>query len=149
MAEVQRHGFDFENWVKQTFFAEFNASYTQKWDVPGEANRSVNISKEFHHLPVSVKTCKFGSPIGFGDALRQYTNNEDFLLIVGFWKQSANYKNFVAVEGVKIFANDWRNLFSPLDENDLTLLNSIIKNIGLHYSEVRKTAKELKNSDKF
>ena len=38
MSEVQRHGFDFENWVKETFFAEFEASYTNKWDVPKEGN---------------------------------------------------------------------------------------------------------------
>ncbi len=69
--------------------------------------------------------------------------------IVGFWKQDGYYKNFVAVEGVKIFANDWKNLFSPLNANDLTLLDSTIKNIESHYSEARKTAKELKNSDKF
>lgn len=149
MSEVQRHGFDFENWVKETFFAEFNAVYTQKWDVPGEANFLAKIPKDFHHLPVSIKTCKFGSPIGFGDALRQYDNNEDFLLVVGFWNQDGDYKNFVAVEGVKILTNDWRNLFAPLDKTDLTLLDSTIKNIGLHYSEARKTAKELKNSDVF
>lgn len=149
MSEVQRHGFDFENWVKEKFFADFKAGYTQKWDIPGEANYLAKIPKEFHHLPVSIKTCKFGSPIGFGDALRQFNNNEDFLLIVGFWQQSGNYKNFLAVEGVKILADNWKNLFSPLDATDLTLLDSTIKNIESHYSEVRKTAKEIKNSDKF
>lgn len=149
MAEVQRHGFDFENWVKQAFFAEFNASYTQKWDVPGEANYSAKIPNELQHLPVSIKTCKFGSPIGFGDALRQYKNNEDFLLIVGFWQQSGSYKNFVAVEGVKITTNVWKSLFLPLNLVDLTLLDSTIKNTELHYSEVRIMAKELKSSDKF
>lgn len=149
MAEVQRHGFDFENWVKETFFAEFKASYTQKWDVPDGANYLAKIPNEFHRLPVSIKTCKFGSPIGFGDALRQYNNDEDFLLIVGFWRQDGIYKNFVAVEGVKILANDWKNLFSPLNAADLTLLDLTTKNIESHYSEARKAAKELKNSDNF
>lgn len=149
MAEVQRHGFDFENWVKETFFADFNAAYTQKWDVPIEANNLGKIPKELQHLPVSIKTCKFGSPIGFGDALRQFKNNEDFLLIVGFWQQSGSYKNFVAVEGVRIRSSDWKNLFLPLNEADLILLDLIIKNIQSHYSEARKLAKELKNSDKF
>lgn len=149
MAEVQRHGFDFENWVKETFFAEFYANYTQKWDVIGEANYLAKIPKELQNLPVSIKTCKFGSPIGFGDALRQYNNNEDFLLIVGFWKQAGNYKNFVVVEGAKMFANDWKNLFSPLNTDELTFLDSTIKNTELHYSEARKLAKELKSSDKF
>lgn len=149
MPEVQRHGFDFENWVKANFFADFDANYTQKWDVPAEANCLAKVPKEFHRLPVSVKTCKFGSSVGFGDALRQYNNDEDFLLVVGFWKQAGNYKNFVAVEAAKIFASDWKNLFSPLDGADLALLDSIIKNAGMHYSDVRKMAKELKSSDKF
>lgn len=149
MAEVQRHGFDFENWVKETFFAKFDAKYTQKWDAPDAANHLAKIPKEFHHLPVSIKTCKFGSPIGFGDALRQYNNTEDFLLVVGFWKQAGNYKNFVAVEGVKILANAWTNLFSPLNADELIFLDSTIKNTELHYSEARKLAKELKSSNKF
>lgn len=149
MAEVQRHGFDFENWVKETFFAKFEAKYTQKWDIPKEANYLTKVPKSFHKLPVSIKTCKYGSPIGFGDALRQYNNNEDFLLIVGFWTQSGNNKNFVAVESVMVLAKVWKSLFLPLDANDLILLDSTIKNIELHYSEARKKAKEIKLSDKF
>ena len=149
MSEVQKHGFDFENWVKETFFAKFAADYTQKWDVSKEANHLTTIPKEFQNLPVSIKTCKFGSPIGFGNALRQFNNEEDFLLIVGFWKQSGSYKNFVAVEGIKILANVWKNLFLPLNLQDLILLDSTIKNIESHYSEARKRAKEIKYSDKF
>lgn len=149
MPEVQRHGFDFENWVKEKFFADFNATYTQKWDIPSEANSLPKVPKEFRGLPVSIKTCKFGSPIGFGDALRQFRNEEDFLLIVGFWKQSGIYKNFVAVEGVKITSDSWRNLFLPVEIADLILLDSTIKNVGFHYSEARQKAKEIKSSDKF
>lgn len=149
MAEVQRHGFDFENWVKETFFAKFEAKYTDKWDIPSESNCLEILPQEFRKLPVSIKTCKFGSPIGFGDALRQFKNDEDFLLIVGFWKQSGNYKNFVAVEGVKITKDIWQKLFQPLDLQDLSLLDSTIKNTELHYSEARKSAKEIKNSNKF
>lgn len=149
MSEVQRHGFDFENLVKEIFFAGFTAIYTQKWDVPAVANFSAKVPPEFHNLPVSIKTCKFGSPIGFGDALRQFKNDEDFLLIVGFWKQSGNYKNFVAVEGVKILANDWKKLFLPLILEDLALLDSTIKNLDLHYSVARVRAKEIKKLEKF
>lgn len=149
MPEVQRHGFDFENWIKETFFEDSKSDYTQKWDVPAEANHLVKIPKELQGLPVSIKTCKFGSPINFGDALRQFKNEEDFLLIAGFWQQSGDYKNFVAVEGVKITSSKWRNLFSPLNLADLIFLDSTIKNIESHYSEARKTAKEIKNSAKF
>ena len=31
MPEVQRHGFDFENWVKETFFTKAHIDYTEKW----------------------------------------------------------------------------------------------------------------------
>lgn len=149
MSEVQRHGFNFENWVKEVFFAECQSAYTQEWDIPKEANCAAKIPVEFQQLPVSIKTCKFGSPIGFGDALRQFKNEEDFLLIVGFWKQSGSYKSFVAVEGVKIVVDNWKQLFQPLNLHDLFLLDSTIKNTDLHYSEARKRAKEIKNSNKF
>ena len=78
MPEVQLHGFDFENWIKKTFFAEFTVSYSYKWDIPAEFNILEVVPKEFRHLPVSIKTCKNRCPIGFGDALRQFENEEDF-----------------------------------------------------------------------
>ncbi len=146
MPEVQMHGFDFENWIRKTFFADFTVSYSNKWDVPAEFNRLEIVPKEFRNLPVSIKTCKNGCPIGFGDALRQFGVDEDFLLIVGFWEQSGANKNFVAVEAVKVTAQSWRNLFQPLTEKDLRLLDSTIKNKETHYAEVRKTAKEIKQS---
>lgn len=118
-------------------------------DVPAAANSLSKIPKEFRELPVSIKTCKLGSPIGFGDALRQFRNEEDFLLIVGFWTQTGNYKNFVAVEGAKVTSDSWRNLFLPVTLADLIVLDSTIKNVELHYSEVRQGAKEIKSSEKF
>lgn len=146
MSEVQLHGFDFENWIKKTFFAEFSVSYSNKWDVPAEFNRLGIVPEAFRNLPVSMKTCKNRSPIAFGDALRQIEIDEDFLLIVGFWEQSGGDKNFVAVEAVKITAQSWRNLFQPLTEAELKLFDSTIKNKELHYAEVRKMAKEIKQS---
>lgn len=96
MSEVQLHGFDFENWIKKTFFAESSVSYSHKWDVPAEFNRLEIIPEAFRHLPVSIKTCKNHCPIGFGDALRQFKIDEDFLLIVGFWEQTGGDKNFLS-----------------------------------------------------
>lgn len=146
MPEVQLHGFDFENWIKKTFFAEFNISYSHKWDIPAEFNSLEIVPEEFRRLPVSVKTCKNRSPIGFGDALRQFSVGEDFLLIVGFWEQSGTNKNFVAAEAAKITAREWKNLFSPLTEKELRLLDSTIKNKETHYAEVRKSAREIKKA---
>ena len=146
MAEVQSHGFDFENWVKETFFADFDISYSSKWDVSKEFNKLLIIPKTFRNLPVSIKTCKNKSPISFGDALRQFRNEEDFLLIVGFWEQSGNYKHFVSVEAIKIVARDWKKLFEPLTENELVYLDSTIKNKESDYREIREKAKEIKKS---
>ncbi len=146
MPEVQLHGFDFENWIKKTFFAEFSVSYSHKWDVPAEYNYLEIVPKEFRHLPVSIKTCKNHCPIGFGDALRQFKNEEDFLLVVGFWEQSGGDKNFVAVEAAKVTAQNWRNLFEPLTEEQIKFLDSTIKNKEMNYTEVRKLAKEIKQS---
>ncbi len=144
MAEVQLHGFDFENWLRNQFFEKFNISYSNKWDVPKEFNKLQIVPEKFRNLPISIKTCKNNSPIGFGDALRQFRITEDFLLIVGFWEQSGIYKNFVSVEAVKITANDWRNLFAPLSEKDLQILDSIIKDKEKHYNQARQMAKEIK-----
>ncbi len=150
MPEVQRHGFDFENWVKETFFTKSHINYTEKWDVPPELNVSIAVPGDLRRLPVSIKTCKYGSSIGFGDAVRQFENEEDFLLIVGFWKQSGAYKNFVAVEAVKIIVEEWQTLFLPLIEKDeVRKLDSIIKNRTIDYWEARKQAKEAKKSDSF
>lgn len=146
MPEVQSHGFDFENWIKKTFFAEFSVSYSSKWDVPAEFNNLEIVPREFRHLPVSIKSCKSGCPIGFGDALRQFRNAEDFLLIVGFWEQSGGNKNFVAVEAARVTAQNWNSLFQPLTETDLLLLDSTIKNREMNYADVRRAAQEIKKS---
>ena len=149
MAEVQRHGFDFENWVKTTFFTQNQFNYTEKWDIPAQFNISNAVPGHLRGLPVSIKTCKNGGQVGFGDALRQYRNTEDFLLIVGFWTQAGAYKNFVAVEGVKVTVEAWRNLFLPLVEDDIQKLDSLIKNRELHYSEVRQRAQEIKKLESY
>jgi hypothetical protein len=146
MSEVQLHGFDFESWIKKTFFAEFSVSYSHKWDIPAKFNNSEIVPEEFRNLPVSIKTCKNNCPIGFGDALRQFKNDEDFLLVVGFWEQSGGSKNFVAVEAAKVTARHWRSLFKPLTEEQIKFLDSTIKNKEMNYTEVRKLAKEIKQS---
>ena len=150
MPEVQRHGFDFENWVKETFFVQSHINYTEKWDVPIQLNVSNAVPSHLQRLPVSIKTCKYGSPIGFGDAVRQFENDEDFLLIVGFWEQDGINKNFVAVEGVQVTAEEWSKLFQPLVENDdIRKLDAIIKNRTVDYWEARKQAKEAKKNERF
>jgi hypothetical protein len=69
MVEVQKHGFTFEKWVRDTLFRGYEGSYMQKWDVPPDQNKHPAIDSSHRALPVSIKTAGFGSPIGLGDAL--------------------------------------------------------------------------------
>jgi hypothetical protein len=160
----QQHGLDFEAWLKETFFKSLKPSgYTDKWDIEnytfnGECGAH---TLGFSGLPISVKTCKYGSPIGFGDALRQYENTQDFLLIVGFWRQQGRAKKFVAVKAVPVSAKMWKSLFEEkvsryeletdtLRDDFETMsskirkLDSVIKDRGTTYQTARKLAKEVK-----
>lgn len=164
----QQHGLDFEAWLKETFFASCNKSgNTDKWDFTGVVYKSeyALYTSKFGGLPISVKTCKYGTPIGFGDALRQMENEEDFLLIVGFWKSAGKLKKFVSVEAVMVSSHLWKRLFVEdlmdqtdeegdvyeSDEEEYSLftskirnLDSVIKNRNVGYKETRTEAKKLK-----
>lgn len=67
MVEVQAHGFTFEKWVRDTFFAGYTGSYMQKWDIPPEANIHQPVPVAFRHIPVSIKTARLGSPVVLSD----------------------------------------------------------------------------------
>ena len=110
----QQHGLDFEKWIKDTFFSAYvQTAYTAKWDATGVKFKSEYAihTMIYSGLPVSIKTCKYGAPIGFGDAIRQFENDEDFLLIVGFWKNSGSAKKFVSVKAASVDAKKWKSLF--------------------------------------
>jgi hypothetical protein len=149
MVEVQRHGFDFQQWVIKGFFAPFQEGYTSKWDVPREFNSSPAIPLAMRGLPVSIKACKNRSPVGFGDALRQFALDEDFLLIVGFWEQAGPCKNFIASEAVRVTVAQWRSLFAPITADALHELDGIIKDRNLHYTKARELARKCKSQSPF
>jgi hypothetical protein len=149
MAEVQKHGFDFENWVKETFFHSFTQTPpSHKWDALDVIYKSKfkDFTKKFSGLPVSIKNCKIGGSVGFGDVIRQFDNKEDFLLIVGFWEQNDTYKNYVAIEAVKILAKEWSQLFNPLSKEQLLILDNAVKDRSLDKIEARKTAQKIKRT---
>ncbi len=146
MTQVQYHGFAFERWVKETFFEPFDADYTQKWDVPAANNCRREVTPDLQRLPVSIKTAKLGSPIELGDALRQFSIDEDFLLIVGFWRQRENLKYIVVAEAVKVRRESWRKLWSPITLDDLERLDALIKDKSLSYREARHQAGAMKRS---
>ena len=143
--EGQRHGFDFEEWVRTTFFDEYEGKYTQDWDVPAMHNQ------RFGHIPVSIKTAKYGSPIGLGDALRQFNIAQPFLLIVGFWRQNKDglHKNWTNITSATIQPDQWKKLWSPIKLSDLQRLDACIKDRSLHYNEARRQARLLKSAPPF
>ena len=144
MPEVQRHGFTFEEWVRQQFFGGHHPlSYTGHWDVPADRNVA------FGKIPVSIKTAKFGSPVGFGDALRQFDIRDDFLLIVGYWRQDGAHKRFVNIIAPTITARLWRSLWSPISLHDLRELDTAIKDRNIDYREARLRAQTIKTASPF
>jgi hypothetical protein len=159
----QQHGLNFEGWIKSTFFQGFTQTgNTDKWDATGITykNQYALHTLAFGGLPVSMKTCAYRSSINFGDALRQIENNEDFLLIVGFWQNSGRHKKIVAIGAVKIAAEEWQNLFvteaeAETDSYEEFLESRTIEKIReLHHgikrefeprhTEARKFAKRIK-----
>ncbi len=142
--EIQEHGFTFEAWIRSTFFNSFKAdSYTGKWDISEKANL------DYGGVPVSVKTAKYGSPVGLGDALRQFRIDEDFLLIVGFWKQEKDKKGFVNLVAAPITVPLWQSLWNPITVEDLLSLDAVIKNRTLTYQQARVEAQRIKSQAPF
>lgn len=138
--EVQRHGVAFEQWVRDQFFGGYTPpAYTQKWDIPAEANLN------FGRIPVNPKATKFRTPVGLGDALRQYDINEPFLLIVGYWEQRGPDKHFVKVVAPVVQPTVWRQLWGPLTRADLEALDTLIRDRTRPYQEVQKAARNMKS----
>ena len=146
--EVQSHGLLFEKWLRDTFFGGYTPKgYTQKWDIPAEANPNHG------RIPVNPKAIKYGTPIDLGDALRQFEiveKGERFLLIVGFWDQATKTeKKWVNVQAVEIKPGDWARLWSPVTRADLERLLAVIKDKSLSLDEARQRAKDAKSQAPF
>jgi hypothetical protein len=147
MAEVQAHGFNFEKWVRDQFFAAYSGTYMQKWDVPPDHNMHAVVPERWRGLPVSIKTAKLGSPIGLGDVLRQRQIDHDFLMIVGFWSQrTLTEKWFVDIGCAMFRAVDWDALWGRLTLAEIAVIDAVVKNQGAHYSVVRAEAQKWKRS---
>ena len=135
MTEIQIHGFTFEKWVCDTFFDGYTGGYMRKWDVPPEANNSPAIPPPWRSLPVSIKTTKYGSPVGLGDVFRQRQIDVPFLMIVGFWRQRTPSEKWVEDIGVACFPlESWATLWGPLALEHLRSIDVVVKDLGLHYA---------------
>lgn len=142
--EVQRHGLVFEEWVRVTFFAGYRpASYTQRWDIPAEANRAHG------GVPVNPKAAKYGTPVDLGDALRQYDIAEPFLLVIGYWQQDGDTKRFVKIIAPRIEPEAWRRLWGPITRADLERLAAVIRDPSLTPAQARAAARRLKHRPPF
>jgi hypothetical protein len=138
--EVQSHGLLFEKWLRDTFFEGYEPeSHTQKWDIPAGAN------KNHGRIPVNPKAAKHGSPVGLGDALRQFEIDEPFLLIAGFWKQETKERKiWTNVQTVRVEPETWQKLWHPITREDLEKLDAIIKDPSLSLEEAREAAQAMK-----
>lgn len=142
--EVQQHGLAFETWIRDTFFDGYvPPGYTQKWDIPAEAN--------LRHggVPVNPKAAKYRTPVDLGDALRQYDITEPFILAVGYWVQEGDEKRFVNIVAPRIEPDAWRRLWGPVTRADLERLDAVIKDRSLTYREARKQAQAIKDAPPF
>lgn len=147
MPEVQAHGFSFEKWVRDHFFAGYSGSYMQKWDVPPIHNIHPIVPPEVRGLPVSIKTAKVGSPIGLGDVLRQRQIDESFVMVVGFWQQrTATEKWFVDIGCAVFSATHWAALWGQLSLQEISTIDAVVKNQATHYSIVRLQAQQWKQN---
>lgn len=142
--EVQRHGLVFEQWVRDTFFAGYRPqSYTQKWDIPAEANTAHG------GVPVNPKAVKHGTPVDLGDALRQYEIDAPFILVLGFWRQEGDEKRFTHLLAPRVTPEQWRQLWVPITYADLLRLNALVKDRSRPIEETRRLALQMKSRPPF
>lgn len=131
------------------FFGGYRPSeYTQKWDVPAEANRLPDPA--LAGLPVNPKATRLGAPVGLGDALRQYDVDEPFLLVLGFWEQAGpEKKRFVKILAPRVEPAAWRALWGPVTRADLERLDAVVKDRSLTPAEARRRAQSMKDRPPF
>jgi len=142
-SEVQRHGVDFEQWVREEFFNGYEAPYTSKWDIPASVNHA--LPKPYRGLPVSVKCAKIGRPIDLADALRQRSIDEPFVIIIGLWNQRTPAEKWIEeIICLRIEPSAWKALWGSLTHDDIVVLDTAIKERTRPVAEVRAFAAQWK-----
>lgn len=140
--EVQKHGIVFEKWIRDTFFDGYTPqSYTQKWDIPSEANKR-------DHIPVNPKATKYRTAVDLGDALRQYDIHEPFWLLIGYWQQDGTKKRFVNIVAARVEPDEYHKLWGDIQRADLEKLDALIKDTPNHVT-ARQLAQKMKHEAPF
>ncbi len=140
--ERQAHGFIFQDWVVGRFL---DMAYTAEWDIPKKINN-------FSHKNISIKTTKWKGSIGLGDALNQFKIDEDFEMLIAFYKTENNRKKVINMQLLKISQEKWRELWGNMTQYKLEKLISLIKSNegrglkGDKLNEFRKKVKQEKSN---
>lgn len=136
----QQHGFDFENFIINKYNMIKCNNYTSIYDAYTTDND-----------PVQIKYIQYNTSIELGDIFRNSSKNEDFLLIIGFWKWDKNKRNKIHVITYQISIDhiEWSKLFL-FDYYDImkTEMN-LITNLKIDddvWSEYRKKYSKLWNT---
>jgi hypothetical protein len=153
MVEEQQHGFAFQKWVIELakhLYETKNGKppaeetgYTAEWDLPASLNPNPS------NGPISIKTAKWNSSIGFGDARRQFQMDHTFTLVVGFWVRDGLRKRIVKIVSVVIKPDLWASLWQPIKFSHLAALDAQIKNRSNSYKTARKLAHAAVNAPPF
>lgn len=115
MAEVQNHGFVFENWIKKVLKVDKLATnYTQKWDVSGET-------------PISVKFMGLTNALEFGSTVRIWEIEEKFTLVLGRWKQVENKKIVRSIDEIDIRPDDLNEMKGKITLEEIKEFDKLIK----------------------
>lgn len=116
--ERQSHGFIFQNWIIGKFL---DMAYTSKWDIPKEINHISNKN-------ISIKTAKWKAGVGLSDALKQFDIDDDFQLLVAFYKGGTNVrKKVVNMQLIDISKEKWKELWGNMTKDKLKEFDSFIK----------------------
>lgn len=106
MAERQEHGFIYEeHFINENKLIK-EKSYTAKFD-----------ARNSEGTPYQIKTIRLGSSIDLGDYFRNANIEEDFFLIISFWKEKR--QDIVEVHKLFIDCNEWKKLFSFEKESEM------------------------------
>ena len=95
------YGKRFESFVIEKMNLEPGESHTSKWDAYTKCEMKI---------PVSIKLVGINNDIVFSDIFRQYSNKENFILILGVWDEDRNIAK--AVYKIYMNAKVWHMQFA-------------------------------------